>query len=144
MSAPDVSSIQASIKTHVTTAVSEAGWTIQDGAPRGYRPPQINIWWTGVRLDPPMEVQEVPYLWTVRLTANSASDPDQQDAVAVAWEAIFDEWAKSDAICCGGHAQLAYPSSVDPIEVESDGMLYVGIDITFTVIVKKARVFTLT
>jgi hypothetical protein len=88
-----------------------------------------------------MEVMEVPYTWKVRIVANSASDPDQQDIAAVAWEAIFNEWATYDAICCGGNAQLSYPRSVEPFDLENDGVLYVGIEITFTVIVKKARVF---
>lgn len=144
MSAPDVSLIQANVMTHVTAALGAANWTFYDGAPRGYRPPQVNVWWTGVRLDPPMEVQDVPYLWTIRITAESAADPERQDLVMRAWEAIFNEYAKSDAICAGGNAQLVFPSAVDPIEVENDGMLYVGIDITLTVIVKKARVFELT
>lgn len=144
MSAPDVSAIQASIKSHVTTAVGASDWAILDGAPRGYNPPQINIWWTGLKVGPPLELQDVPYQWTIRVMVDAGSDPERQDRFAVAWEAIFNEWATSDALSCGGNAQLSYPSSVEAIEVESDGMVYVGFDITLTVIVKKARTFTLT
>lgn len=144
MTAPDISLIQASMKSHVTTALTTAAWNIQDGAPRGYVPPQVNIWLSGVRAGPPMELQEVLYEWTVRLVADRASDPERQDVWAVAWEAIWEEWEKSDAISCGGNAQESFPHKMDPFEVESDGLLYVGVDIVFTVIVKRTRIFTLT
>lgn len=144
MSAPDISAVQTSIVSHVTTAVGATNWTIKEGAPRGYVPPQINIWWMGLRAGAPMEVQEIPYQWTIRMVAESADDPSRQDICAAAWEAIFNEWATSDAISCGGAAQLSYPSAVDPIEVETEGMLYPGYDITLTVVIKKARVFTFT
>lgn len=141
MSAGDVSAIQASIKSHVTTAVGASTWNILDGVPRGYTTPQINIWWSGVRAGAPMEVQEVPYQWTIRVVFESAADPSRQDGPATVWEAIYNEWADADAISCSGEAQLSYPSGAEPIEVEQNGVLYVGIDITVTVIVKKARIF---
>lgn len=144
MSAPDISAIQASIKSHVTTAIGIANWNIRDGAPRGYTPPQCNIWLGNVRAGAPMELQDVPYEWTIRLMVDSSSDPERQDLWAQAWEAIFLEWEKSDAISCGGNTQLAYPSRMDAIEVETDGVLYVGVDIALTVIVKRTRNFTLT
>jgi hypothetical protein len=137
----DVSAIQASIKQHIIDAVGQTNWNIMDGAPRGYHPPQINIWWSGLVVGAPMEIQEIPYQWTVRVTADAGSDPERQDLVAQVWELIFDEWKDYDAISCGGNAQLAYPSRVEPFQVDVEGMLYVGIDITFVVNVKKARVF---
>lgn len=141
MSDHDVSAIQASIKQHVIDAVGQTNWKIHDGAPRGYTPPQINIWWTGLGTGAPMELQDVNYQWTIRVVADSGEDPERQDKVAQVWEQVFDEWKDSDAISCGGNAQLSYPMRVEPYEVDVEGMLYVGIDITLMVIVKKARVF---
>ena len=137
----DISLIQASIKSHVISAIGEADWVILDGAPRGYAPPQVNIWWSGLTLPPPMEINEVPYQWTVRIVADSGDDPERQDVVARAWELIYDEYKEYDAIAAGGAAQLCYPARVEPFSVDVEGMLYVGIDITFVVNVKKARVF---
>lgn len=137
----DVSAIQASIKQHVIDAIGQTNWTILDGAPRGYAPPQVNIWWSGLTAGAPMELQEIPYRWTIRVCADAGSDPDRQNVVAEVWEQIFDEWKDVDAIACGGYAQLSYPSLVEPFQVDTEGMLYVGIDITLVVIVKKARVF---
>lgn len=139
--AGDISAIQASIKVHVTNAIGDTNWNIRDGTPRGYTPPQCNIWWQGIRTGAPMEVQEVNHTFIIRLVANSESDPDRQDLVAVGWEAIFLEWTDPDAISCSGEAQLSFPSSAEPIEVVQEGVLYVGIDITVTVIVKEARIF---
>jgi hypothetical protein len=139
----DISAIQDSIIQHVTNAVDTSTFTVHPGAPRGYAPPQINVWWTGVRsLEAPMEIQEVPYVWNIRVVGDSGADPDRQDVTALVWEAIFDEWKEMDAISCGGYAQLSYPSRVEGFVLEHEGMLYVGIDITLTVIVKKARVFS--
>lgn len=144
MSAPDVSAIQTSLKAHVTTAITSTAWNILDGAPRGYVPPQANLWLTNIRAGAPMELQDVVYEWTLRLVADAGSDPERQDLWAVAWEAIWNEWETSDAISCGGYAQLSFPSKLAPFEVETDGLLYPGVDIVFTVIVKRTRIFTLT
>lgn len=143
MSAPDISAMQASVLAHVQSALGASNWNIIDGAPRGYSAPQVNVWWTGIPvLTAPMELQEIQYRWTIRVIAESESDPDRQDNVAVAWQQIFDEWSEYDAIALGGNCQLAWPSSVESIEVEVNGHLYTGLDITLTAIVKTARVFT--
>lgn len=144
MTAPDVSAMQTSLKSHISTALGASNWNILEGAPRSYAPPQCNIWLSQVRAGPPMELQEVPYEFTARLVTDRGSDPQRQDAWAVAWEAIFTEFETSDAISLSGTCQLAYPSKMDAIEVESDGLLYVGVDIVFTVIVKRTRTFLLT
>lgn len=139
----DISACQTSIMEHVQAALGIGNWNYIEGAPRGYSPPQVNVWWLGIPLlPPPEEIQEIQHRWAIRITKESASDPERQDAAAVPWELVYAEWAKMDAIALGGNCQLSWPMSVELVEVEEEGMLYVGVDITLAVIVKTARVFT--